>query len=78
MTRREGQIVSRARLEALMVKVSVASGYPPEEIRGPCRRRDLVKARREFAFWARQAGASLPEIGRCLNRHHTTVMHLLR
>lgn len=78
MTRREQNIEVRGKMAMLMTQVSVQFHYSPDEIRGPCRRADLVAARREFAFCARKMGMSLPRIGRALNRHHTTVLNLLR
>jgi chromosomal replication initiation ATPase DnaA len=38
----------------------------------------LVNVRRKIAWRARAEGYSLPQIGRALNRHHTTVLNLLR
>ena len=38
----------------------------------------LCDSRRIVAAHLRKRGYSLPEIGRELNRHHTTIIHLLR
>lgn len=62
----------------LMAQVCGEHGLSEGLIVGPCKRPDLVRARRMFAILARQRGASLPDIGRALHRHHTTVMNLLK
>lgn len=43
------------------------------------KRRDasLVKKRKLIAKDLREQGLSYPQIGKLLNRHHTTIMHLL-
>lgn len=38
---------------------------------------DLVEKRKLIAKDLRELGLSYPAIGKLLNRHHTTVMHLL-
>src|SRR5271170_3988278 len=38
----------------------------------------MVQVRRVIAYRARKAGFSYPEIGRALNRHHTSVINLFR
>jgi len=38
----------------------------------------LVKVRMVVAYRAREAGYSLPQIGRAINRHHTSIIHLLK
>jgi hypothetical protein len=48
------------------------------QIVGASKQPRYVRARRMFAVLARKRGASLPEIGRMLKRHHTTVMNLLK
>ena len=40
--------------------------------------RALVDIRMRIAYRAREAGYSLSQIGRALNRHHTSVLHLLK
>jgi chromosomal replication initiation ATPase DnaA len=40
------------------------------------RRRPVVAARRDCAVYLRSKGKSFPEIGRILQRDHTTVMNL--
>jgi chromosomal replication initiation ATPase DnaA len=66
---------------ALAIAAAVASeqGVSLTEIRSPGRSADLLRARQQIAVEARRvAGASLPEIGRVINRDHTTVLHCLR
>ena len=38
----------------------------------------IVMVRREIAEKARRAGYSLPQIGKAINRHHSTVVNLLQ
>jgi len=49
----------------------------PELLLGSKRDTYLVRIRAVIAGELRQMGHSFPEIGRALNRHHSTVMHLL-
>lgn len=52
-------------------------GVSEAALRGPGRMRFLVLARREFCLRATVLGYSSTEIGRAINRDHTTVLHLL-
>ncbi len=55
-------------------------GFPSDEVRGPSRQRELVRARAVIAHELRLAPweLSLPAIGRALGgRHHTTILALL-
>ncbi len=52
-------------------------GISKEDVCGPSHARALVAVRREFVRRARINGASLPVMAKLLNRHHTTIMHLL-
>lgn len=54
------------------------TGLRPSEITGWGRSRDLVWIRWAIAVVAREHGRSLPQIGTCLNRDHTTILHGLR
>ena len=47
----------------------------PEDIRGDCRKRQIVKARAVYAYFARQLGYSTTSIGDEMNRDHATVLH---
>lgn len=44
---------------------------------GLCQEKPCMDARRQVARRLRDEGYSYPVIGRYLNRHHTTIMHLL-
>lgn len=61
----------------LVNAMSRAAGLRPEEVRGPRRWRELTRCRRAIALRMRAEGASWPEIGRALGRHHTSVMGLV-
>lgn len=54
-----------------------AKGYTLDEIRGRDRQADLVAIRRYAARFLRENGFSLPQIGKFLNRDHTTVINLI-
>lgn len=65
------QAVIRAAAEHMQVS--------PEEIVSSRRVSHLVRARQLAAYVARvRYGASLPQIGRALNRDHTTVLYHVR
>ncbi len=55
-----------------------AAGLTLEQVRGRGKGRGLVEVRRIVAAYLRRRGCSLPEIGRVLNRDHTSVLNLLR
>ena len=55
-----------------------AAGLTLEQLRGRGRRRAEVELRRIVAAYLRRRGCSLPEIGRVLDRDHTSVLSLLR
>lgn len=74
-------------LAELLVIVANAHNITLAELRGPSRKKHLVRARREFCAMARAIRDerfqghyrfSLPQIGRALNRDHTTVIHALK
>jgi chromosomal replication initiation ATPase DnaA len=69
---------TRSSLHEMLVLTAGEYGLSPYEIIIRNKTSKLVRARRAFAVWARQAGYSLPEIGRAMARHHTTVLSLLR
>lgn len=51
---------------------------PSADIQAPDRRREAVNVRQEAAAELRAAGHSLPEIGRAMDRDHSTILYLLR
>lgn len=62
----------------LLRDVCAKNDVHPSLVRSSRRDAELVAVRREIARVLRDAGCSLPEIGRMLGgRHHTTVMALL-
>lgn len=61
----------------LFVETCQANGYHPSVVRGPRRDAAIVRVRRMVARVLRDAGCSLPEIGRIMARHHTSVLNLL-
>ena len=67
-TRRE--FLARAITEA-----ATAHGVAPHRVAGPDRDRPAAQARQDVYLALREAGWTLPEIGRALKRDHTTVLH---
>lgn len=57
---------------------AMAHGLPESALKAAYRDRRYVRARWDAMARMREAGLSLPAIGRALNRHHTSVMHGLR
>lgn len=53
-------------------------GYSITELRGSCRDRRLTQVRWIAAATLRDRNLSLPQIGRVLNRHHTSILYGLR
>jgi chromosomal replication initiation ATPase DnaA len=64
-------------LSNLLSSVANRNGLTVEELLERDNSPSLVKVRRQFAAEAHAKGFSLPEIGRVLHRHHTTVLNLL-
>ena len=52
-------------------------GYTVADILGPKRRRHLVFVRNLCVFMLRDKGYSTTEIGRIMNRDHSTIVHAL-
>ena len=59
-------------------EIVAAAGMTMADLRAPSRKRELVEVRRIVAAYLRRRGCSLPEIGRVLNRDHSTVLYLPR
>jgi chromosomal replication initiation ATPase DnaA len=53
-------------------------GFKMSEVKGKRRGWRIVQYRRFLAKILRGSGLSLPQIGSILNRHHTSVLHLIR
>lgn len=63
-------------LTQLTARVSAMSGYTEASLLGPGRERDLCWSRFGLMYAMKEgAGCSLSEIGRFMNRDHTTVIH---
>jgi chromosomal replication initiation ATPase DnaA len=62
----------------ILQDVSRATHIPIKVLLGDCRLKKTVRARWEIYQRAKQAGYSLAEIGRRMNKDHTTVMHGLK
>jgi hypothetical protein len=70
-------VEEKARL--VIERVGYAHGFTLPELRSTSRAADLVAARWAAAAAARsETEASLPQIGRLLNRDHSTILHALR
>jgi len=68
----------RLRFVSEVEQITAAAGVTVEQVRGRGKGRELVEVRRIVAAYLRRRGCSLPEIGRVLNRDHTSVLNLLR
>lgn len=64
------------RLAILTVTVCVVEGHDVRAVRA--NGRNLAGVRRKIALEARSKGYSYPQIGRALNRDHTTIIHAVR
>jgi hypothetical protein len=71
------QDVPKQRLDEIAEKVCTLYGINLEDLKGKSRRKLFVDARFEFCMAARHSEHTLTDIGRYLNRDHTTVMHHL-
>jgi chromosomal replication initiation ATPase DnaA len=75
----------KSRMEAggvrgIIAEVALAHRVTVEDILGSSRSAPLVKARHEAIIEVaiRRPAFSLPQIGRCFSRDHTTILHVLR
>ena len=68
----------KLRLTSLLYTTANEYGVPVDVLTGDSHRRALVEVRRVFVKEARRAGYSLSHIGRVLNRHHSSILHLAR
>lgn len=65
-------------LENLCAIYATRAGFAVQHFKGPSRHRELAWPRQDFMLAAHREGYSMPEIGRFLNRDHTTVLHGIR
>lgn len=71
--------VEAARARAVIIRIAAEAGLSLDEISSPSRRPELVAVRRRAASAARnETWASLAQIGRILNRDHSTIHAGLR
>jgi len=65
-------------LEKELTAICEREGVSTTAIRTPNNSARLVHIRRMFSKRARELGYSYPQIGRFLERHHTTILHLVK
>ncbi len=74
----EARLRAAQRAEAARILQAVAHAYnfTPAQLRSPSRPAELAEARQVAMFLMRtEARATVEEIGRALDRHHSTVLH---
>lgn len=76
----KGEIEARPTAKAIAIQVADRHGLTLEDLRGPCRRREVAWPRQEaMAAVYANCRVSLPWVGRFFgNRDHTTVLHAIR
>ena len=57
-----------------ITEAATAHGVAPHRVAGPDRDRPAAQARQDVYLALREAGWTLPQIGKAMNRDHTTVM----
>ena len=67
----------REKIHAAINDIAEPHGYTVDDILGPSRLKHLVSVRRDCVLMLRGRGYSTPEIGRLMNRCHTTIVHAL-
>ena len=67
----------RERTHAEIDAIAQEHGYTVEDILGPSRLKRLVAVRRLCILMIRDRGFSTTEIGRIMNRDHSTIVHAL-
>jgi predicted transcriptional regulator len=70
-------VTPRQKIHITINNIAQQYGYTVEDILGPSRLMRLVAVRRLCIIMLREKGYSTTEIGRLLNRCHTTVVHAL-
>jgi chromosomal replication initiation ATPase DnaA len=68
--------LTRTPLEIIAKQVTQELMLKPGELLARSRHREAVEGRMQFSVVARKEGYSYPEIGRYLQLHHTTVVHM--
>jgi chromosomal replication initiation ATPase DnaA len=64
--------------ELIIQQVCRAHGLPVPWVLGKSRVQRIVRARQEIMWKLNLLGLSMPQIGKRLNRDHTTVLHGIR
>jgi len=64
--------------EQVIVESCAKHGISPNLLLGPGQTKRLVTARREVSMHLYELGYSSTKIGLILNRHHSSILHLLR
>ena len=68
-----------SRMRLLALQVADKHGLTVEDMRSECRKQRFGRARQEFYYRARtELARSYPQIGRFLNKDHSTVIHGLK
>ena len=67
----------REKIHAAIDVIAQPHGYTVEDILGKSRFKHLVSVRRLCILMLRERGYSTPEIGRLMNRDHSTIVHAL-
>lgn len=62
-------------VERIVARVAAAFGLETRELLGSSRQRRVLVPRQVAMLLAREAGLSLPQVGRAFSRDHTTVLH---
>lgn len=65
-------------LACLIRIVAKCAGITEADILGPSRLRKITEPRQFVMYLAHKRGMSLPQIGRIMGRHRTTVLHGIR
>ena len=75
----DDQTPRRARMVAVLGQVAAKHGVTPADIRGPSCVREIARARQEAMHELYALGwLSTPQVGRFLNRDHSTVVYGLK
>lgn len=70
------QSVAYRGFDLILRRISKAMGLTPKEVLSDRRDKRVVLARHAVMYWCcRLSLRSLPQIGRLMNRDHTTIMH---
>jgi hypothetical protein len=70
-------VTPRQKIHTAINNIAQRYGYTVEDILGPSRLKRLVAVRRLCIIMLREKGYSTTEIGRLMNRCHTTIVHAL-